>query len=820
MKKYFYFSAIALAGLLSACDDNYVDKFDIDYTTTDVKSMDYTLTASDYSTIASNATNQEIALAKDPETQKYVTALNAVKTNRYFTDDAPADEYIPALLAAKYPNADTGSKFNVTYNTYVAPSAYLGDLTNISSYTLTSDDYNNVWGSKVEAFFLSPQSVSKIPAILAEANPDAVSGDLMVVNYAYSSTEPSIGGGQSEDESTWTQLSPLARATGTNWYYVNVGPIDLSEYKGQTVNIGFTYASTTEANAKWELQNFRAASVPYVNLLLFAQQEDGSFKKLTRNADFKGAGNYVIAALWSDGNYYPFGRIASDKSYGYCTPDPISVSDGVISAADATDFVVTLEAGASDDAYYIKNAINKYFYNSYNSKNSSYYNSFNVSDAPGDTGYEWTVTNVNNNNDQFIITNTTSTFPITCTVYSGTVEIGTWADSKIEGYDYLKESLISSEGGFTPECSDWSNSNYGWVAQHNTKEEHECMLISPAFEIAESAVAPYFTVDEAFRYAGNAAEELTFWISTDYSGASTRSAIATRAGSDIVPNTAVLYTYNGTTWTEYTNSDANVSVFNDYDALGSNTISAPDYVLPNYLAKQYPYAEEGTKAVVIYNGTKGMTATELTYTAAGWVTTPLYTTETATFSKFADGTINAKMSVYIDDSFKGTTGGFTAQNVNLGGSLSYVWSNSSTYGWKASAYASKANNPSDSWLVSPAMNLKKAEHPLMSFWHVHQYVTSGDPTQYLSVLVSSDYKDDVEKATWTDITSQLTAWGSGSDWTYVCAGPIDLSAFIGNKIVVAFRYTSDSASAATWEIKGFKAAESSEFTESDYTTEP
>ena len=86
-----------------------------------------------------------------------------------------------------------------------------------------------------------------------------------------------------------------------------------------------------------------------------------------------------------DGNYYPFGRLAGDSySYGYMYPDPITVNNGVISADDAAYYVITVEATAT--GYSLKNAIGKYFYMSGN------YDSFNVSDAIGESGYDWTTT--------------------------------------------------------------------------------------------------------------------------------------------------------------------------------------------------------------------------------------------------------------------------------------------------------------------------------------------------------------------------------------------------------------------------------------------
>jgi hypothetical protein len=47
----------------------------------------------------------------------------------------------------------------------------------------------------------------------------------------------------------------------------------------------------------------------------------------------------------------------------------------------------------------------------------------------------------------------------------------------------------------------------------------------------------------------------------------------------------------------------------------------------------------------------------------------------------------------------------------------------------------------------------------------------------------------------------------------VNVGWIDLSAYIGGQAVVAFKYTSSSDAAATWEVKNLKLVEASEIAE-------
>ena len=59
MKKYIFASMACLA-LFAACDDDYIDQFNIETGVTDVKEVAMTLSNSDYTTIAGNSVNKEL----------------------------------------------------------------------------------------------------------------------------------------------------------------------------------------------------------------------------------------------------------------------------------------------------------------------------------------------------------------------------------------------------------------------------------------------------------------------------------------------------------------------------------------------------------------------------------------------------------------------------------------------------------------------------------------------------------------------------------------------------------------------------------------
>lgn len=43
----------------------------------------------------------------------------------------------------------------------------------------------------------------------------------------------------------------------------------------------------------------------------------------------------------------------------------------------------------------------------------------------------------------------------------------------------------------------------------------------------------------------------------------------------------------------------------------------------------------------------------------------------------------------------------------------------------------------------------------------------------------------------------------GSNWNFVSSGNIDLSAYAGSSVTIAFKYISTSTAAAQWEVKNF-----------------
>ena len=190
-----------LAGVLAlgavSCGENswnnQLDGFNPNPDYTDVKSMDYTLTAADYKTLADNATNKALA------TGDTANALKSVGTLAYFNQMVSPDKYVPALLRDEkfsYFGLTEGSAINVTYRIAQNLPEKMIQMNAASEYTVTAEDYQKVYGSDenfAETFCPKFSAAANLPKILKTAYPEAVNGQYAVVGYNNSDLDPTFG---------------------------------------------------------------------------------------------------------------------------------------------------------------------------------------------------------------------------------------------------------------------------------------------------------------------------------------------------------------------------------------------------------------------------------------------------------------------------------------------------------------------------------------------------------------------------------------------------------------------------------------------------
>lgn len=152
------------------------------------------------------------------------------------------------------------------------------------------------------------------------------------------------------------------------------------------------------------------------------------------------------------------------------------------------------------------------------------------------------------------------------------------------------------------------------------------------------------------------------------------------------------------------------------------------------------------------------------------------------------GADNVKSYPFLQE-FNNSKGDFVIEDITIPAELSYVWSTNPSY-IKASAYYNKTKYEAESQLVSPVIDMSGAINPVLKFFNVAQYGT--DNSSQLTLWVRE--KDGAWKQ------KEFNNYGDGSSWTMV-SNTIDVSEYKGKTLQFAFKYTSSTASAPTWEIQ-------------------
>jgi hypothetical protein len=278
----------------------------------------------------------------------------------------------------------------------------------------------------------------------------------------------------------------------------------------------------------------------------------------------------------------------------------------------------------------------------------------------------------------------------------------------------------------------------------NYYANEDWLISSPINMTGDNVIAE---IQYIARYFSNFDNELTLWVSEDY--------IYDEYPYDFTWEQVPVEWQNSADW---------------------NTFNLKEVVLDDYIGKTVTFAVK----YVSVEGTCGTIEIKSIAIKNGTPTPPPVTIFGETFAQ--------------------GQGAFTIENVAMDPALNYVWRHDQQYScMKASAYLNGSNHTSQSWLISPAIDLSEYDAATLTFEHTYRYGVI--PTEEMRVYVSTDYvTGSPTEATWTKL--DIPVYPSGSSWTFVNAGNIDLSAFCGNSDVhIAFRYHSTTESSATWEVK-------------------
>lgn len=136
-----------------------------------------------------------------------------------------------------------------------------------------------------------------------------------------------------------------------------------------------------------------------------------------------------------------------------------------------------------------------------------------------------------------------------------------------------------------------------------------------------------------------------------------------------------------------------------------------------------------------------------------------------------------------------------------------VWVYSATFGnpggmAKMSGF-NGGNLANEDWLISPSQDLSTLSSAKLSFDNAYKF--TGNP---IEVLISNNYSGTgnpyADGVTWTTITGVALSAGN---YVYVNSGNLNIDPFTGsgnNNVYIAFKYTSTTSAASTWEIDNVK----------------
>ncbi|WP_338732504.1 DUF5689 domain-containing protein [Mangrovimonas cancribranchiae] len=163
-------------------------------------------------------------------------------------------------------------------------------------------------------------------------------------------------------------------------------------------------------------------------------------------------------------------------------------------------------------------------------------------------------------------------------------------------------------------------------------------------------------------------------------------------------------------------------------------------------------------------------------------------------------------AVFSEDFESGTAyedldlAGWTNYNVNGGANVFQFRSYDSNMYAQTSAYNS-SEDPYEVWLVTPSIDLTSSTSATLNFGTKDGYYNGDALTTYISTDFSGS--GDPTTATWTELTGINYSTGNSGGYgdSFVNSGDIDLSAYAGQTVYIAFQYVgADGGVTTTYQI--------------------
>ncbi len=122
------------------------------------------------------------------------------------------------------------------------------------------------------------------------------------------------------------------------------------------------------------------------------------------------------------------------------------------------------------------------------------------------------------------------------------------------------------------------------------------------------------------------------------------------------------------------------------------------------------------------------------------------------------------------------------------------------FGGEGFAKIATNGKQSDSWLISPRYDLSQVD----SVFLLVSETLKNPIFKKLHIKVSIDYKgEDPAQANWVELSHEPQTQIPPDLFTATVTQPVDLSSFVGEKIVLAFHFEADSVDDQVWEVNSF-----------------
>lgn len=621
---------------------------------------------------------------------------------------------------------------NFTYNVVSGPSTVWGIGSNNGRYWLNASAYQGGQDKASEAWAISP-------AINLSDSHEATLSFRHAINYldATDKMQEWMTVWASTDKQNWTQLEVPTYPNGSSWTFVGSGDISLNDFCGQeTVYIAFKYISVEGDAATWEVDEFTVSG-------------DGTPMQPTEPqpvnpGEVSGTGTqedpFNVAGVIAEA-----GKLAS----GTTGTEDVYTKGYIVEIKEYSDRYHSISYYIADDA---EGTGNRFYV--YSGKNFG--------------GDDFTAATDLAVGDLVVICGKLTNF-------NGTLEY--------QYNNYLVERNGQTAGGETPTPQP-TGSN---------------LLTNGDFESWENGLPTNWKTTST---AGNA----TLSQSSDAHGGS-YSVVVGMGGSSTKrmgykETTLKAGTYTFKFYAKSTTTDVSQTQAG-YCMVANGTVVANSYKYGGYVnlsntswtevSTTFTLDQETTVCLVMMNPKTSNYATSQDIL----VDDAELLTSDGGLSDGSDNTPDPAPVGGLSFDFKANgQSGWNIVDTNLPDGLTYIWKYDTRYGMKASAYANSTNYASESWLISPALDLSSLTTATLKISHAGNYF-GGAASDDCSVMVSTNYSSgNPSSASWTELN--MSAWPTS--FTFVDA-TASLTSVAGNSNVrIAFKYTSPASKAGTWEI--------------------